>query len=349
MLSASDQQALLKWYDEHQRDLPWRATDDPWAILLSEVLLQQTQVSRGQVYWQRMVETFPTVASMAQAPVDAVLKAWEGAGYYSRARRLHALSQRVVLPAVEGGFDGRLPSSYDTLLSLPGIGPYTAAAVASIAFGQPVACVDGNIRRVMARQTAQPAPSPTDVQAWANGSLHAERPGDWNQALMELGATVCTPKRVGCEQCPVASSCAGRSTPERFPLPKRQRIKSVLMTAIVDHDVQGRPLLQQRPPTGLFGGLWGPEYLEGRAQRSEKYLHAGVVKHQLSHRSMTVDVLVGAFPVASAGVERAAVASSTLDEKVLAVAKQALEHHMIHHKDGRTEAEKREVGVDAEV
>ena len=121
------------------------------------------------------------------------------------------------------------------------------------------------------------------------------------------------------------------------------------MTAIVDHDVQGRPLLQQRPPTGLFGGLWGPEYLEGRAQRSEKYLHAGVVKHQLSHRSMTVDVLVGAFPVASDGVERAAVASSTLDEKVLAVAKQALEHHMIHHKDGRTEAEKREVGVDAEV
>ncbi len=349
MLSASDQQALLNWYDEHQRDLPWRATDDPWAILLSEVLLQQTQVARGLVYWQRMVEAFPTVASMAQAPVDAVLKAWEGAGYYSRARRLHALSQRVVLPAIEGGFDGRLPSSYDALLSLPGIGPYTAAAVASIAFGQPVACVDGNIRRVMARQTAQPAPAPTDVQTWADGSLHAERPGDWNQALMELGATVCTPKRVRCEQCPVAPSCAGRSTPERYPLPKRQRIKSVVMTAIVDHDVQGRPLLHQRPSAGLFGGLWGPEYLEGRVQRGEKYLHAGVVKHQLSHRSMTVDVLVGVSPVASDGVERAAVATSTLDEKVLALATRALEASMSNDEDKRRSYEKKEVGDGAEV
>ena len=139
MFNHVDQQALLDWYDEHQRDLPWRQTNDPWAILLSEILLQQTQVSRGLVYWKRMVETFPTIASMAQAPVDAVLKAWEGAGYYSRARRLHALSQRIMLPRAEGGFDGRLPSTYDELLSLPGIGPYTAAAVASIAFGQPKA------------------------------------------------------------------------------------------------------------------------------------------------------------------------------------------------------------------
>lgn len=155
MLSNNDQQALLAWYDEHQRDLPWRQTNDPWAILLSEILLQQTQVSRGLIYWKRMVETFPTVASMAASPVDAVLKAWEGAGYYSRARRLHALSQRVMMPKAEGGFDGQLPSTYDALLSLPGIGPYTAAAVASIAFGQSLACVDGNIRRVMARRTAQ--------------------------------------------------------------------------------------------------------------------------------------------------------------------------------------------------
>ena len=125
MLSNNDQQALLAWYDEHQRDLPWRQTNDPWAILLSEILLQQTQVSRGLIYWKRMVETFPTVASMAASPVDAVLKAWEGAGYYSRARRLHALSQRVMMPKAEGGFDGQLPSTYDALLSLPGIGPYT--------------------------------------------------------------------------------------------------------------------------------------------------------------------------------------------------------------------------------
>ena len=154
MLSSEDQHALLNWYDQHQRDLPWRHTRNPWHILLSEILLQQTQVSRGLVYWTRMVEAFPTVVSMAKAPVDAVLKAWEGAGYYSRARRLHALSQRVMLPSHEGGFDGELPSTYDELLSLPGIGPYTAAAVASIAFDQPVACVDGNIRRVMAHHGA---------------------------------------------------------------------------------------------------------------------------------------------------------------------------------------------------
>ena len=330
MLTHDAQQALLTWYDDHQRELPWRLTSDPWAILLSEVLLQQTQVSRGLVYWQRMVETFPTVGSMAQAPVDAVLKAWEGAGYYSRARRLHALSQRVMLPIGEGGFDGRLPSSYDELLSLPGIGPYTAAAVASIAFGQPVACVDGNIRRVMARQTAQPDPTPKDVQRWADGSLEVERPGDWNQALMELGATVCTPKRVGCKRCPVASSCEGRSTPERYPLPKQQRIKSVVMTAVVDHDAQGRPVLQQRPPSGLFGGLWGPVYADGRKEVDGRYIEAGTVNHQLSHRAMTVHVFVGRLPVSTTGVERSAVASSTLDEKVLTLAQRALDGDALH-------------------
>ena len=130
MLTTDDQQALLAWYDQHKRDLPWRRTRDPWSILLSEVLLQQTQVSRGLVYWRRMIETFPTVASMSQASVDAVLKAWEGAGYYSRARRLHALSQRVMLTEENDGFNGQLPETYAELLSLPGIGPYTAAAVA---------------------------------------------------------------------------------------------------------------------------------------------------------------------------------------------------------------------------
>ena len=322
MLNHDEQHALLQWYDEHQRALPWRQTNDPWHILLSEILLQQTQVSRGLVYWQRMVETFPTVASMADAPVDAVLKAWEGAGYYSRARRLHALSQQVMLAQAEGGFDGRLPSTYDELLPLPGIGPYTAAAVASIAFGQPVACVDGNIRRVMARQTAQPEPTPKQVQAWADASLEIERPGDWNQALMELGATVCTPKRVGCSRCPVSSSCRGRSTPERYPLPKQQRTKAVILTAIVDHDTQGRPVLKQRPPSGLFGGLWGPVYADGRREGGSTYVEAGVVNHQLSHRSMTVHVLVGTSAVDETGTQPSTVACSTLDEKVLAMASQ---------------------------
>ena len=211
-----------------------------------------------------MVDTFPTVASMAQAPVDAVLKAWEGAGYYSRARRLHALSQRGMLSSSAGGFDGRLPSSYDELLSLPGIGPYTAAAVASIAFGQPAACVDGKHSEGHgpANRSAQPDP---ERRTAVGGRLVRGRAarGLESSASWELGATVCTPKRVGCNHCPVAASCEGRSAPERYPLPRQQRIKSVVMTAVVDHDAHGRPVLQQRPPSGLFGGLWGPVYEDG--------------------------------------------------------------------------------------
>ena len=322
MLSTNDQQALLAWYDEHQRDLPWRRTNDPWAILLSETLLQQTQVSRGLVYWHRMVEAFPTVASMAEAPVDAVLKAWEGAGYYSRARRLHALSQRVMLPETEGGFDGRLPSTYDELLSLPGIGPYTAAAVASIAFGQPVACVDGNIRRVMARQTAQPNPTPKQVQAWADASLHGGRAGDWNQALMELGATVCTPKRWTCEVCPIRTSCAGKQNPGVYPTPKKQRVSSLTLTALVEFARDGHPVLHQRPMSGLFAGLWGPEYKGGFSEEGDGWRMCGTVRHKLSHRKLEVCVYLKQNDIATHGTARADVALSTLDEKVLDLAAQ---------------------------
>lgn len=322
MLSTNDQQALLAWYDEHQRDLPWRRTNDPWAILLSETLLQQTQVSRGLVYWQRMVETFPTVASMAEAPVDAVLKAWEGAGYYSRARRLHALSQRVMLPQAKGGFDGRLPSTYDELLSLPGIGPYTAAAVASIAFDRPVACVDGNIRRVMARQTAQPNPTPKQVQAWADASLHGGRAGDWNQALMELGATVCTPKRWTCEACPIRPSCTGKKDPGMYPAPKKQRVSSLTLTALVEIARDGHPVLQQRPMSGLFAGLWGPEYKDGFSEEGDGWRMCGTVRHKLSHRSLEVCVYLKQNGIATHGTARADVALSTLDEKVLDLAAQ---------------------------
>ena len=320
MLSKDDQQALLAWYDEHQRDLPWRLSNDPWAILLSEILLQQTQVSRGLVYWKRMVETFPTIASMAQAPVDAVLKAWEGAGYYSRARRLHALSQQVMLPKAEGGFDGQLPSTYGDLLSLPGIGPYTAAAVASIAFGQSVACVDGNIRRVMARRTAQADPTSKQVQAWADAVLHAARPGDWNQALMELGATVCTPKRWNCGGCPIRASCAGKENPGAFPTPKKQRVTSLNLVAVVEFALDGHPVLHQRPMTGIFAGLWGPVYHEDAPGGLKGLVNCGTVHHQLSHRNIEVQVHLKSHDLATHGTPRSGVALSALDEKVLNLA-----------------------------
>ena len=320
MLSKDDQQALLAWYDEHQRDLPWRQSDDPWAILLSEILLQQTQVSRGLVYWQRMVVTFPTIASMAQAPVDAVLKAWEGAGYYSRARRLHALSQQVMLPKAEGGFDGQLPSTYDDLLSLPGIGPYTAAAVASIAFGQSVACVDGNIRRVMARRTAQADPTPKQVQAWADAAIHLARPGDWNQALMELGATVCTPKRWNCGGCPVRASCVGKENPGAFPAPKKLRVTSLHLVAVVEFALDGHPVLHQRPMTGIFAGLWGPVYHEEAPIGLEDLVNCGTVYHQLSHRDIEVQVHLKHHDLPIHGTPRSSVALSSLDEKVMTLA-----------------------------
>lgn len=330
MLSSNDHQDLLAWYDEHQRDLPWRHTSDPWAILLSEILLQQTQVSRGIVYWKRMIDAFPTIESMATSAVDAVLKAWEGAGYYSRARRLHALSQRVMLPSDQGGFDGELPGTYGDLLSLPGIGPYTAAAVASIAFDQPVACVDGNIRRVMARHTAQSDPAPKAVQAWADSALVSERPGDWNQALMELGATVCTPRRVKCGGCPIQSTCQGGHEPERFPTPRKSRVKAVSMFAVVEIAADGRPVLHQRPLSGMFAGLWGPVYHETSSLTpDEDWLACGTVEHLLSHRKLTVQVYLKTTDVPLQGTLRSKVAISSLDEKVLAV---AVEHQHAEQK-----------------
>ena len=320
MLTTDDQQALLAWYDHHQRDLPWRRTRDPWSILLSEVLLQQTQVSRGLVYWRRMVETFPTVASMSRASVDAVLKAWEGAGYYSRARRLHALSQRVMLTKDKDGFNGELPGTYAELLTLPGIGPYTAAAVASIAFGQPVACVDGNIRRVMARHTAQTEPTAKNVQDWADAALQIHRPGDWNQALMELGATVCTPRRVRCEACPLAPSCRGRAAPERYPTAKKQRKIDVELTVVVELASDGYPVLSQRPMSGMFAGLWGPQYAEGPVEHHPSTAFCGTLRHELSHRRFTVHVHRRTNADCSTGTPPDSVALSALDIKVLELA-----------------------------
>lgn len=320
MLTTDDQQALLAWYDHHQRDLPWRRTRDPWSILLSEVLLQQTQVSRGLVYWRRMVETFPTVASMSRASVDAVLKAWEGAGYYSRARRLHALSQRVMLTKDKDGFNGELPGTYAELLTLPGIGPYTAAAVASIAFGQPVACVDGNIRRVMARHTAQTEPTAKDVQDWADAALQIHRPGDWNQALMELGATVCTPRRVRCEACPLVPSCRGRAAPERYPTAKKQRKIDVELTVVVELASDGYPVLSQRPMSGMFAGLWGPQYAEGPVEHHPSTAFCGTLRHELSHRRFTVHVHRRTNADCSTGTPPDSVALSALDIKVLELA-----------------------------
>ena len=329
-------EALARWYGRDARDLPWRTTSDPWAILLSEVLLQQTQVARGIDYWRRILHRFPTVASMAAADLDEVMHLWQGAGYYARGRRLHALAVEVC--ATDGPWNGALPSPDNCsdvvagLQSLPGIGPYTAAAVASIAYEIPAAVVDGNVRRVVARQTATLKPTAGDVtslaQAWIDHA-HGRNvpPSVWNQAVMELGATVCTPRAPRCSDCPVQQGCLARdhtSGPSAFPAPAKRRVITERLVALVDVDAQGRPHLVQRPSEARFGGLWGPRYLDANddavADECGRRTKAGDVVHLLSHRRLEVEVWAGQT---EHGVDPANKAISTLDERVLNLAKGA--------------------------
>ena len=302
-----DREALLSWYREIQRPLPWRLEPSPWSILLSEILLQQTQMERGIAYHAKLLKRFPTVQSMAKSSVDEVLHLWQGAGYYSRARRLHALALDVM--ELHGGV---LPNDYEGLLQLPGIGPYTAAAIASIAFKQPVACVDGNIRRVMARQTNQEEPSMKQVQTFADTHLVSESPGDWNQAMMELGALVCRPRNPSCEDCPIANSCKGSLRAHELPRPRKSKKKIVEYTCIVRIDSEGFPELHQRPNTGLFAGLWGPEMASDLETTNCEFL--GTIRHNLSHREMVVSVWKSN---GTNGTDPNVVALSTLDRRIL--------------------------------
>jgi A/G-specific adenine glycosylase len=244
---------------------------------------------------------------MAKSEVDEVLFLWQGAGYYSRARRLHALSQIIV-----ADFDGVLPSTYDELLALPGIGPYTAAAVSSMAFSHPVACVDGNVRRVMARQTNDEDPSVRDVQAYADTILAREHPGDWNQAMMELGALICRPRKPLCGECPISESCEGRFRAIELPRPKTQKKKTVELQCLLKIDAQGQPELIQRPDSGLFAGLWGPQIEENVVTEGLEYI--GCIKHILSHRRMNVHVWKDSC---EQGIDPNTVALSTLDRRIL--------------------------------
>ena len=302
----------MAWFAEHQRDLPWRNTKDPWPILLSEILLQQTQVSRGIVFWQRLFERYPTVQDMAASTEEEVLLLWQGAGYYSRARRLFQLAKLVCAPISEGGYNGLLPMTGAGLQSLPGIGPYTAAAVASIAHGESIACVDGNVRRVMARQMANATPTTKEVQEWADAVLWTKDAGNWNQAVMELGATVCTPQKPRCGGCPIASSCEGASSPLRFPAPKVRAKKRLDLMCIVLLDPDGRPHLVQRGNDGILASMWGPQMAEQLDVASYEYV--GEVHHVLSHRDLHVRIWKGSI---EQGMDEGNVPLSSLDQKVL--------------------------------
>ena len=250
-------QELLAWFDRHRRDLPWRRTRDPYRIWLSEVMLQQTRVEVVLPYYERFLERFPTAEALAAADLETVLSLWSGLGYYRRARQLHAAARRV---AESGGF----PRTVEGLRELPGIGPYTAAAVASIAFGVAEPVVDGNVERVLSRWLALDADPKGSagrkaLLEAAASLLDPERPGDSNQALMELGATLCTPRRPTCLLCPIASGCraAAGGDPEQYPAPRAKRApeRHRLLAAVVEDD--GGVLLFRRPDDSeLLAGTW---------------------------------------------------------------------------------------------
>jgi A/G-specific adenine glycosylase len=252
---------LLAWFKERKRDLPWRRTRDPYRIWISEIMLQQTRVAAVIPYYENFLAKFPTLRSLARAKTEAVLGRWAGLGYYSRARNLHHAARQIV-----ARHRGHFPRDHQATLALPGIGRYTAAAVLSIAYDEPLAVLDGNVARVLARVGAVSgdlrAPAVwRELETRAQYLLARQAPSEWNQAMMEVGATVCTPKSPRCEQCPVAPWCRARELgiAEQLPTPRKKRAtQQVTLIAAVLLDRQGRTLLvrQTSDDGALFSRMW---------------------------------------------------------------------------------------------
>ena len=303
-------ETILDWYARYGRDLPWRRTRDPYAIWLSEVILQQTRIAQGTAYWERFMARFPDVFALASASEDEVLRLWEGLGYYSRARNLHAASKQI---AAAGAF----PTTLEGILSLKGVGEYTAAAIGSIAFGLPAAVVDGNVYRVLARHfgIATPVGSTAarkEFTSLAQSLLPPGRAGDFNQGMMDFGALQCTPVGAGCPECPLASTCAALASGRVDSLPVRQAKTAIKerFLAYVFFRCGGFTAVRRRPAGDIWQGLWEPFLVEfdncimggGRSVMADLigHLPAGVqpealhlvkggVKHQLTHRTLYVD------------------------------------------------------------
>ena len=308
-----DAGALLSWYDRHRRRLPWRAlpgeTPDPYCVWLSEIMLQQTTVKAVGPYYARFLKQWPTVTKLAAAPLDDVLKVWAGLGYYARARNLHACARNVTEK-----HGGRFPPTEDALRALPGIGPYTAAAIAAIAFDQRAVAIDGNVERVIARlfavETSLPAAEP-DIRARAETLVPKGRPGDFTQAMMDLGATICTPKKPACALCPWMDTCAARrrGDPETFPR-KAPKAEGKLRrgASFVVTRTDGHVLVRSRPPNGLLGGMtevpstsWTQAFDENDALtaaplKAKWRRMPGVVEHGFTHFPLQQSVYVARVP-----------------------------------------------------
>ena len=266
--AAEFRRALLAHFDANRRMLPWRTRRTPYRVLVSEFMLQQTRVDTVIPRYERWLKRFPDFGALARATADDVILAWQGLGYYARARNLHRAAREV-----RERYGGRLPEEPAELKTLPGVGEYTAGAVASIAFGRAVPAVDGNVRRVLARLLDLADPTPARLGREAARLVDPERPGDFNEAMMELGATICTPRAPGCNRCPVAGWCGARTagtTGER-PAPRpRRRVRRVEYAVAVVVDAAGRTLLARRPDQGLLAGMWEFPCREVEAGRGER-------------------------------------------------------------------------------
>jgi len=258
---------MLGWYRRNRRELPWRKTADPYAIWISEIMLQQTTVKAVIPYYELWMRLFPDIASLARVPLQKVLKAWQGLGYYQRARNLHSAARTVVRD-----HGGRLPDDAEKLSALRGFGPYTTAAVLSMAFDKPLPVLDGNVRRVILRLnctgTAHPAPRDTDLRELLNAWISKKSPGAFNQAMMELGALICRPRNPFCLLCPVRSFCGAErlGLQEVVPAPRTLKIEKLeAAVAVIIH--RKRILLHRRPPGGLLGDLW--EFPGGKIEPGE--------------------------------------------------------------------------------
>ncbi len=244
---------LRAWFQRCQRELPWRRTRDPWAIWVSEVMCQQTRVDSAIPYYERFMRLYPTTADLAAAPVDELLSLWSGLGYYSRARNLHRAATQVMRD-----HGGRIPCTESEFRALPGVGAYTAGAVLSIAFEQPVPAVDGNVRRVLSRLEDLAAPTNRQLTVIADSWIDRRAPGEWTQALMELGALLCKPIAPECDACPLREECRARrhGTVAERPEPRRPpKVKEVHLWAFWDETAAGL-VLERRPDQGIWGGLW---------------------------------------------------------------------------------------------
>lgn len=284
---------LRQWYKRIARNLPWRSTKDAYAIWLSEIILQQTRVNQGLPYFERFIEAYPTVDDLASADLDEVLKLWEGLGYYSRARNLHKGAKHIS----ENG----LPKNFNEWLKVPGVGPYTAAAVASFALDENVAVVDGNVHRVLSRVYQVEEPVNTTVghkmiQGIADELIKEEPAAEHNQAIMELGALVCTPKAPKCVECPWANHCEAfaAGTQSRYPIKlKKTKVKEVDMSYTAVYGLRGM-YVQQRSTDGIWGGLYEvhpaePEQIDLNMANSI-HNEAYKVTHLLSHRKLNITI-----------------------------------------------------------